>query len=216
MEAAKILSTLYEVRKFINPIIEKDLDTLILDLEAEARNKSQTVDQRKQLSALRKFGKQCVRMMEYRESLAGAFKRTLEGVERWCLCDGFTAVVFNNVDGIPVAKVDGDTFDMDKIILPAKYDGKHFNLPYYSEIKATFDLAKAAYCGKPGTFTHVTDLPNGAMVDTKKLLLFMEMLGIDGGEARQDGICAPIYAAANDVEGIVLPIRKNAGKAHNE
>lgn len=214
MEATKILSTLYEVRKFVNPVIEKDLNTLILDLEAEAKGKTQTVDGRKQLSALRKFGKQCVKMMEYREPLAGAFKRTFEGVDRWCLCDGFTAVVFNDVDGIPVAKISGDTVEMDKIILPAKYKGEPFRLPLYSEVKAVFDLAKSAYTGKPGTFSHLTKLENGATLDTKKLLLFIEMLGVDGVEARQEGWCTPIYAAGlNGLEGVVLPVRT---KSDNE
>jgi hypothetical protein len=208
MEATKILSTLYEVRKFVNPVIEKDLNTLILDLEAEAKGKTQTVDGRKQLSALRKFGKQCVKEMQNRETLAGAFKRPLEGADRWCLCDGFTAVVFNDVDGIPVTKFPNDTFEIDKIILPAKYKGEPFRLPLYSEVKAAYDLAKSAFVGKSGTFSHLTKLENGATLDTRKLLLFIEMLGIDGAEARQDGRCAPVYAAGtNGFEGVVLPVR---------
>jgi len=206
MEATKILKTLYNVRNFVNPIVGKDLDALILDLEAEARSKEQTVDERKQLAALRRFGKQCAK--EMRESLAGAFQRTVGGKERWCLCDGIVAVVFDNVDGIPRAAVSDSGLDMDKIISPAKYSGDCFNFPSYSDVKAAFDLAKAAHTGKAKDFKHETTLGNGATVNTKKLLLFMEMLGIDGCEVCQDGIRKPIYANGNGVEGVLLPILK--------
>lgn len=156
-----------------------------------------------QLKAMQKaaarFAKSCYNEHKVnRPALAGAFMR--EG--RQCICDGIIFIVYDTpMDGLITAPDGVNIVDPEKFFLGAR-EGHPVTLPSLDEMREELRYAKK----EPG-FKELLVKLGDMYIKADKLILAMQMTGIQSGEARAASKVAPLYFAGEGCEAAVMPVR---------
>lgn len=187
-------------------LIAKDMDTTLKQLEADmVLQQSKKSGTKSIVTAANRIIKNAKSTNEL--TLVGMFEnKDKYGETKYCVCDGFVAIRFNEKPLLPEidSKYHGQEMQLEKIVKPMD-DSKKITLPDISELKVYIKTHKIKEKNNPKKVTdYLLDEELNLWVNPQYLLNVMECL--PNCKAYAANRLSPIYLKAENGDGVVMPV----------
>lgn len=156
----------------------------------------------------------CKRMIKNAPSSRPELKGIFPHSGRWCICDGYRLIRLNaDLPSLPHTE---SALDTTQIIPQESICGKPLPLPSVAQVRSWLaeEKGRTGHSWKPGDLPYLLT-SNGLQIGVNPCYLLDMLQALPDCDARYSNPISPIYFAAENGDGILLPVRlnKDAAKA---